>query len=81
RDTHDKSKVSADGHINVRHVEPMMNPVNPILTFLSRCNTDVTSMLSGTAVKAVVSYISDYISKLSLKSYQIFASVYHVFEK
>ncbi|KAJ7085288.1 hypothetical protein C8R44DRAFT_752888 [Mycena epipterygia] len=46
-----------------------------------RCNTDVTSMLSGTAVKAVVAYISDYIAKLSLKSYQMFASVYHVFEK
>ncbi|KAJ6522931.1 hypothetical protein DFH09DRAFT_857062, partial [Mycena vulgaris] len=69
------------GHINVRHIEPMVNTVNPILTYLSRCNSDVTSMLSGTAVKAVVSYVSDYISKLSLKSFQMFASVYDVFEK
>ncbi|KAJ7795001.1 hypothetical protein B0H13DRAFT_1675262, partial [Mycena leptocephala] len=29
----------------------------------------------------VVSYVSDYVSKLSLKSYQIFAAVYDVFEK
>ncbi|KAJ7896484.1 hypothetical protein B0H13DRAFT_1457767, partial [Mycena leptocephala] len=61
--------------------EPMMNTVNPVLTFVNRCNTDVSSMLSGTAVKAVVSYVSDYISKLSLKSYQMFASVYDVFQK
>ncbi|KAJ7077793.1 hypothetical protein C8R44DRAFT_654932, partial [Mycena epipterygia] len=75
------SKVAEDGHVDVKHVEPMMNTVNPILTFLNRCNTDVTSLLSGTAVKAVVSYVSDYVSKLSLKSYQMFASVYDVFEK
>ncbi len=81
RDVHAASEVSADGHINVRHIEPMQNRVNPVLTFLSRCNTDVTSLLSGTAVKAVVSYVSDYVSKLSLKSYQMFASVYDVFEK
>jgi hypothetical protein len=45
------SENADDGHINVRHVEPMMNTVDPILMFLDRCNTDVTSMLSGTAVK------------------------------
>ncbi|KAJ6585943.1 hypothetical protein B0H19DRAFT_927520, partial [Mycena capillaripes] len=38
-------------------------------------------MLSGTAVKAIISYVSDYISKLGLKSYQAFASVFDVFEK
>ncbi|KAJ7749114.1 hypothetical protein B0H16DRAFT_1319422, partial [Mycena metata] len=75
------SEMTDDGHINVRHIEPMMNTVNPILTFLNRCNTDVSSLLSGTAIKAVVSYVSDYISKLSLKSYQMFASVYDVFQK
>jgi hypothetical protein len=38
-------------------------------------------MLSGTAIKAVVAYISDYVSKISLKSYQMFASLHQVFEK
>ncbi|KAJ7183735.1 hypothetical protein C8R46DRAFT_812596, partial [Mycena filopes] len=71
RDVFQESEMTEDGHINVRHVEPMMNTVNPILTFLNRCNSDVSSLLSGTAVKAVVSYVSDYISKLSLKSYQM----------
>ncbi|KAJ7934720.1 hypothetical protein B0H13DRAFT_1543623, partial [Mycena leptocephala] len=81
REVYLASEMADDGHIDVRHLEPMLNTVNPILTFLNRCNTDVSSMLSGTAVKAVVSYISDYISKLSLKSYQMFASVYDVFQK
>ncbi|KAJ7120558.1 hypothetical protein C8R43DRAFT_900662, partial [Mycena crocata] len=81
RDVFQHSEVDLDGHLNMRHIEPMMNPVNPVLTYVSRCNTDVTSLLSGTAVKAVVSYVSDYISKLSLKSYQMFAAVYHVFDK
>ena len=41
----------------------------------------VTSLLSGTSIKAIVSYISDYISKPALKTYQIFSSKYDVFEK
>ncbi|KAJ7758178.1 hypothetical protein DFH07DRAFT_741879, partial [Mycena maculata] len=81
REVFESSEMDKDGHLNIRHIEPMMNTVNPILTFLNRCNTDVTSLLSGTAVKAVVSYVSDYVSKLSLKSYQMFASVYDVFQK
>ncbi|KAJ7753767.1 hypothetical protein B0H16DRAFT_1316668, partial [Mycena metata] len=72
--------VSDDGHISMRHAEPMMNTVNPVLTYFSRCNTDVTSLLSGTAVKAVIAYVSDYVSKVSLKSYQLFASVFQVFK-
>ncbi|KAJ7767252.1 hypothetical protein B0H16DRAFT_1308832, partial [Mycena metata] len=81
RDVFAVTEMAEDGHINVRHVEPMMNKVNPVLTYLNRCNSDVSSLLSGTAVKAVVSYVTDYISKLSLKSYQMFASVYDVFDK
>ncbi|KAJ7143087.1 hypothetical protein C8R43DRAFT_1089034 [Mycena crocata] len=81
REVFEESAFAADGHVDVRHIEPMINTINPVLTFLNRCNTDVTSMLSGTAVKAVVSYVSDYVSKLSLKSYQMFASVYQVFQR
>ncbi|KAJ7114872.1 hypothetical protein C8R44DRAFT_536361, partial [Mycena epipterygia] len=71
RDVVPVSEVSPDGHLDVRHLESMMNTTNPILTYVSRCNSDVTSLLSGTSVKAVVSYVSDYASKLSLKSYQM----------
>ncbi|KAJ6630460.1 hypothetical protein B0H10DRAFT_1774914, partial [Mycena sp. CBHHK59/15] len=68
-----------DGHIDLKKLEPKMNTFTPLITYLNRCNTDVTCLLSGTAVKAVVSYVSDYVSKLSLKTYQIFATIYDVF--
>jgi hypothetical protein len=60
-----------------------MNNVSRVLSYFSRANTDVTSLLSGTAVKAVVSYVSDYVSKLGLKTYQAFASesVFDVFDR
>ena len=44
-------------------------------------NTDVTSLLSGTVIKAVVTYVSDYIVKPSLKTYLIFEAVKSVFDK
>ena len=53
---------------------------SPQVTYLFRCNTDVTSLLSGTAIKAVVAYISDYITKPSLKSHVIFSTIKSVFD-
>jgi hypothetical protein len=81
RDVFKNTEIDEDGHINMRKLEPNMNTVTPILTYLAGANTDVTSLLSGTAVKAVISYVSDYVSKLGLKTYQAFASVYDVFER
>ena len=37
--------------------------------------------MSGTAIKAVVAYISDYISKPSLKTYLIFEAIKSVIDK
>ena len=46
-----------------------------MLTYLLRCNTDTTSLLSGTAIKAAIAYITDYISKSSLKTHVIFETI------
>ncbi|KAJ7305398.1 hypothetical protein DFH08DRAFT_646198, partial [Mycena albidolilacea] len=76
RDIFTKTEVDPeDGSINIKKLEPMLNCVTPDLTYCLRCNTDVTSLLSGTSVKAVVAYISDYITKSSLKMYHMFDSV------
>ena len=69
-----------DGHIFLKKMESMLNTFTPVLSYLTRSNTDVTSLLSGTLVKAIISYISDYISKPALKTYQIFSSMYDVLE-
>ncbi|KAF8126869.1 hypothetical protein K438DRAFT_1646889 [Mycena galopus ATCC 62051] len=70
-----------DGSIHMRKLEASMNTITPDLTYCLRCNTDVTSLLSGTSIKAVVAYISDYVTKPSLKLYHMFDSVRAVLDK
>ena len=69
------------GALLMKKDEPWMNTVTPMVTYLMLCNTDVTSLLSGTAIKAVVAYVSDYITKSSLKTYMLFDAVLNIFEK
>jgi hypothetical protein len=69
------------GALNIKKGESMLNTVTAEATYLIRSNTDVTSLLSGTAIKAVVAYVSDYISKPGLKTYLIFEAVKSVFNQ
>jgi len=71
----------SDGHILMKKREKMLNTFSYVLTYLLRCNTDVTSLLSGTSIKAVISYVTDYVTKPTLKTHQIFSSAYDVYEK
>lgn len=81
RECHEVTTVDeADGHVVMKKLEPYMNNFTPCLTYLTRCNTDVTSLLSGTSIKAIVSYISDYVTKPALKTHQVFSAMYDVFE-
>src|SRR6266478_1477917 len=68
------------GALNIKKGEAWINTFTSVVTYLFRCNTDVTSLLSGTAIKAVVAYISDYITKPSLKSHIIFSTIKSVFD-
>ncbi|KAJ7274719.1 hypothetical protein C8J57DRAFT_1004022, partial [Mycena rebaudengoi] len=68
-----------DGSIKLKKLEPMVNNITPAVTYVLGCNTDVTCLLSGTSIKAVVAYISDYVTKSSLKTYHIFQSVQNLF--
>ncbi|KAJ7655448.1 hypothetical protein B0H17DRAFT_956444, partial [Mycena rosella] len=70
-----------DGAIHMKKREAMINCISPDLTYCLRCNTDVTSLLSGTSIKAVVAYISDYVTKASLKIYHIFRAVKDVLNR
>lgn len=70
-----------EGSIILKKSESMMNSFAPVLTYLSRCNTDVTCLLSGTAVNAVIYYVTKYVSKGSLKTYQMFSAVYDIFQR
>ncbi|KAI0662236.1 hypothetical protein C8Q70DRAFT_875828, partial [Cubamyces menziesii] len=63
------------GAIRFKKLDPWINTYNVILSYLLRCNTDVTCLLSGTQVRAVVAYVTDYVTKTPLKTYKIFEIV------
>src|SRR6202051_890905 len=69
------------GALNIKKGLKWINTLTPIVTYLLRCNSDVTSLLSGTAIKAIVAYISDYVTKPGLKTYTIFDTIRSVFDK
>ena len=82
RRTFEQTEVDMNnGALNIKKGESMLNSVTAEVTYLIHSNTDVTSLLSGTAIKAVVAYVSDYISKPSLKTYLIFEAVKIVFDR
>ncbi|KAJ3552729.1 hypothetical protein NM688_g3999 [Phlebia brevispora] len=69
------------GAIRLKKGERWLNTFNIVLTYLLRCNTDVTSLLSGTQVKAVMAYVTDYITKMSLKTHTLFETVRSVLDR
>ncbi|KAJ2916281.1 hypothetical protein MD484_g4135, partial [Candolleomyces efflorescens] len=81
REVHEESTVDSDGRISLKKLEPMINTINPVVTYCFGCNTDVTCLSSGTAVNATTGYVADYIVKMGVKSHQIFSSIYDVFER
>ena len=76
-----KTFIDETGAITMRKLEPWINTFTPLVTYIFRCNTDVTCMTSGTAIKGVAMYVSDYITKSTLKTHVIFDSIRTVFQK
>ena len=69
------------GAINLKKLEPMINTLTPLVTYLLHCNTDITCLKSGTAVKAVIMYVTDYITKCSLKTHVVFDVIRSTYQK
>ena len=68
------------GALMIKKGEPWLNTFTPLITYLLRCNMDTTSLLSGTAIKAIIVYVSDYVTKPGLKTYSIFDTIRSVFD-
>lgn len=81
RDIYPETRVDGNGHIFMKKLEPMINTITPALTYLMRSNTDVTSLLSGTSIKAIISYVTDYVTKPTLKTHQISSAAYDIYNK
>ncbi|TFK58586.1 hypothetical protein BDN72DRAFT_745341, partial [Pluteus cervinus] len=69
------------GGLVLKKKEPWINTLTPVLTYLMRCNTDVTSLKSGTAANGIVRYTTDYVTKSSLKTRVIFETIRSMFDK
>ncbi|EPQ56049.1 hypothetical protein GLOTRDRAFT_41465, partial [Gloeophyllum trabeum ATCC 11539] len=67
------------GYIILKKLETRLNTFTTTLTYLLRSNPDVTSLLSGTALKSVAAYVTDYITETPLKTYTIFQTICDVF--
>ena len=82
RPTYDESHIDMESaSINIKKKEAWINTLTPAVTYLFRCNTDVTCLWSGTALKAVVLYVSDYITKSGLKTHVVFEVIKSIFER
>jgi hypothetical protein len=81
REVHGESHIDEEGRITMKKLEPMINTVNPLISYCFSCNSDTTCLTSGTAVNAITGYVADYLVKMGVKSHQIFSSVFDVFEK
>ncbi|TFK57799.1 hypothetical protein BDN72DRAFT_746249, partial [Pluteus cervinus] len=78
----DKSHVDDEsGGLILKKKEEWINTYTPVLSYLFRCNTDVTSLKSGTATNGIVRYATDYVTKSSLKTRVIFETIRAMFEK
>ncbi|EIW54151.1 uncharacterized protein TRAVEDRAFT_77334, partial [Trametes versicolor FP-101664 SS1] len=76
RETRPETLVDPEnGALRFKQSDPWLNMYNIVLSFLIRCNTDVSSLLSGTQVRAVIAYVTDYITKAQLKTYSVFEAV------
>ncbi|KAI0351717.1 hypothetical protein OH77DRAFT_1363640, partial [Trametes cingulata] len=64
-----------NGALRFKQTDPWLNTYNPILSYLLRCNTDVSCLLSGTQVRAIIAYVTDYVTKAQLKTYSVFEAV------
>lgn len=69
------------GAMRFRKNSQWLNTFNYILTHLLRCNTDVTSLLSGTQIRAVVAYVTDYVTKGKLTTETFFDIIRAVLDK
>ncbi len=69
------------GALRFRHLSPWVNTFHPLLSFVLRCNHDVTCLLSGTKVKAVLGYVTDYVTKTKLSTDSFFSTVRSVLDR
>ncbi|KZV60549.1 hypothetical protein PENSPDRAFT_548781, partial [Peniophora sp. CONT] len=60
---------AATGTVRLRRLHPWVNNYNELILFLTKCNMDIKHIPSGESAKALVYYITDYITKGQLPTH------------
>ena len=60
----------------MKRAHPMINNFNPYIISACRSNMDIKYIFSGKDAKALVYYITDYVTKSNLSFYDTFSLVY-----
>ncbi|KAJ7572177.1 hypothetical protein C8J56DRAFT_763954, partial [Mycena floridula] len=63
------------GSICLRCLDGLVNNFNETMIRAIRCNMDIKTIISGVAAKAVLYYITDYITKSQLKTHVAYAAL------
>lgn len=66
---------SETGHIRLRCLDGLVNNFNMTILEAVRCNMDIQFIGSGESAKAMIYYITDYITKSQLKSHVAYAAL------
>ncbi|CAF4254443.1 unnamed protein product, partial [Adineta steineri] len=82
KELHDTTTINIEtGEILMRRAHPMMNNFNEWFLLACRCNMDIKFIWSGADTKALVYYISDYITKKNLSFHDTNSLIYQAVEK
>lgn len=63
------------GDLHLRHLDGLVNNFNDTILKCIRCNMDIKFIGSGPSAKAILFYITDYITKSQLKAHVAFAAL------
>ncbi|KAH9853907.1 hypothetical protein C2E23DRAFT_713732, partial [Lenzites betulinus] len=66
---------SDSGDLTLRISDGMVNNYNPVILEAVRCNMDIQFIGTGEEAKAIIYYITDYISKSPLKAHVAYAAL------
>ncbi|KAF8218837.1 hypothetical protein L208DRAFT_1346707 [Tricholoma matsutake] len=69
------------GHKNMKKQESWLNTFSYVVSYLFHCNIDIASLWSGTAIKGVLLYVTNYVTKPTLKTHVVFEVVKSTFLK
>ena len=65
----------------MKKTKQWLNIFSYLVTYLFRYNTNVTSLCSGTAIKSVLLYVTNYVTKAPLKIYAVFDTICSIFKR